>query len=214
MNNISGQPGGTPASVSPEASTQEPQTQEPAALTIEAIEKLIEEKAQRIAQSMVDKAEARISKKAQEQIAAIELTRGTLGLSDEQVEQAKAKVIYKDLAEPRQPEPASSQPPAPKSQAPEVDPVIAETLETFKLEGVTIEPSDPEWKPLDAILKDPNGNIHQYRKALYAQIEVKRQRVAANQEKAPARVVSGGQTQQPGDSATSAREYLRRAHQK
>lgn len=215
MIDISGQQGGAPASVSPEASTTEQQTQEPRPLTAAEIERLVEEKATRIAQSMVDKAESRISKKAQEQIAAIELTRGTLGLTDEQVEQAKAKVIYTDLASPKPMEQASPTPTAQKVQPQEqLDPVIAETLETFKSEGVTIEPTDPEWKPLDAILKDPNGNIHQYRKELYRQIENKRQRQTANQEKAPARVVSGGQVNQSGDAPMSAREYLRRAHNK
>ena len=49
----------------------------------------------------------------------------------------------------------------------ELHPVIAETLETFKSEGIAIEPSDPEYKSLDAILKDPGSNIHKYRKELY-----------------------------------------------
>ena len=195
---------GLQASNSPDTSPEAEQAQEAKPLTIADVERIAEEKATRIAQSMVDKAEHRISKKAQEQIAAIDLTRQSLGLTDEQVEQAKQKVIYQDLTSPRQQEQASTPPPAQQVQAQtEIDPVIAETLDVFKAEGVTIEVGDPEYKPLDAILKDPNGNIHQYRKELFKQIEVKRARVAANQQQAPARVISGGQPNQSGGAITS-----------
>ena len=63
-------------------------------------------------------------------------------------------------------------------EATELHPVIAETLETFKSEGIAIEPTDPEYKSLDAILKDPGSNIHKYRKELYKQIEAKRERLS------------------------------------
>ena len=191
---------GLQASNSPEPSPAAEQAQEAKPLTIADVERIAEEKATRIAQSMVDKAEHRISKKAQEKIEVID----SLGLPNEQAEQAKQKVIYQDLTSPRQQEQASTPPPAQQVQAQtEVDPVIAETLDVFKAEGVTIEVGDPEYKPLDAILKDPNGNIHQYRKELFKQIEVKRARVAANQQQAPARVISGGQSNQSGGAITS-----------
>ena len=191
---------GLQASNSPDTSPVAEQAQEAKPLTIADVERIAEEKATRIAQSMVDKAEHRISKKAQEKIEVID----SLGLPNEQAEQAKQKVIYQDLTSPRQQEQASTPPPAQQVQAQtEVDPVIAETLDVFKAEGVTIEVGDPEYKPLDAILKDPNGNIHQYRKELFKQIEVKRARVAANQQQAPARVISGGQPNQSGGAITS-----------
>lgn len=191
---------GLQASNSPDTSPEAEQAQEAKPLTIADVERIAEEKATRIAQSMVDKAEHRISKKAQEKIEVID----SLGLPNEQAEQAKQKVIYQDLTSPRQQEQASTPPPAQQVQAQtEVDPVIAETLDVFKAEGVTIEVGDPEYKPLDAILKDPNGNIHQYRKELFKQIEVKRARVAANQQQAPARVISGGQSNQSGGAITS-----------
>ena len=191
---------GLQASNSPDTSPVAEQAQEAKPLTIADVERIAEEKATRIAQSMVDKAEHRISKKAQEKIEVID----SLGLPNEQAEQAKQKVIYQDLTSPRQQEQASTPPPAQQVQAQtEVDPVIAETLDVFKAEGVTIEVGDPEYKPLDAILKDPNGNIHQYRKELFKQIEAKRQRVATNQQQAPARVISGGQSNQSGGAITS-----------
>lgn len=213
---LSGQEAGAQASVSPEpTSGTESQPQENKPLTIADVERIAEEKATRIAQSFVDKAENRISAKAQEQINALKLTQTALGLSDEQVEQAANKIVLNDLKAPR----AEQASPAPQAQtnqpAREIDPVIQETLDVFKAEGVTIEVSDPEYKPLDLILKDPNGNIHQYRKELFRQIEAKRQRTAANAEKAPARVVSGGNTQTSSDPAkTTARDYLQRAHVK
>ena len=191
---------GLQASNSPDTSPVAEQAQEAKPLTIADVERIAEEKATRIAQSMVDKAEHRISKKAQEKIEVID----SLGLPNEQAEQAKQKVIYQELTSTRQQEQASTPPPAQQVQAQtEVDPVIAETLDVFKAEGVTIEVGDPEYKPLDAILKDPNGNIHQYRKELFKQIEVKRARVAANQQQAPARVISGGQSNQSGGAITS-----------
>ena len=174
---LSGQPAGATAIASAEnASATEQNAQEQKGLSAEEYRAIAREEATRAAQSLVDKAEARISKKAQEQIAAIDLTRQTLGLTDEQVHQAKQQVIYNDLTTPRQQEQASTPQPARQVQAQtEIDPVIAETLEVFKTEGVTIETSDPEYKALDTILNDPNGNIHQYRKELFKQIEAKRQ---------------------------------------
>ena len=214
---LSGQPAGATAIASAEnASATEQNAQEQKGLSAEEYRAIAREEATRAAQSLVDKAEARISRKAQEQIAAIDLTRQTLGLTDEQVHQAKQQVIYNDLTTPRQQEQASTPQPARQVQAQtEIDPVIAETLEVFKTEGVTIETSDPEYKALDTILNDPNGNIHQYRKELFKQIDAKRQRVAANSQNAQARVVSGGQAQtNDGAPNASAREYLQRAHRK
>ena len=92
------------------------------------------------------------------------------------------------------------------------DPVVAEIMDIFKAEGVSIEPSDPEFTPLDAILKDPNGNMHLLRKELFKQIEAKKLRVATNTEQAGARVID---TQQPSGEATvsNARGYWNRAHE-
>ncbi len=214
---LSGQQAGAQASASADnASTTEPNAQEQKGLSTEEYRAIAREEAVRAAQSLVDKAEARISKKAQEQIAAIDLSRQSLGLSDEQVEQAKQKVIYQDLTTPRQQEQASTPQATQRTEAPtEIDPVIAETLEIYAAEGIAIETSDPEYKALDAILNDPNGNIHKYRKEVFKQIDIKRQRVAANSQNAQARVVSGGQAQTNDEAPTaSAREYLQRAHRK
>lgn len=196
MNNLSGQQAGAPDSVSAgTASTPEQPTQETIKpMTLEQYREIAREEATRAAQSLVDKAEHRISRRAQEQINALELTKGTLGLSDEDVTKARQQIVLNDLST----KPAEPSSPATQTQTSaqtETDPVIAETLEVFKQEGITIETSDPEYKPLDAILRDPNGNIHKYRRELFRQIEAKRVRVATNAQQAAARVISGGQNQ-------------------
>jgi uncharacterized protein YdbL (DUF1318 family) len=100
-------------------------------------------------------------------------------------------------------------------------PVIIETLDVFKAEGVTIETTDPEYKALTAILKDPNGNIHKYRKELYKQIEAKRQRLTEAQAKITGREYlnrahTPAQALKPQAPAEkiSGRDYLQRAHKR
>lgn len=210
------QAGGTANPSADNASTTEQQNQTPPLTKeqLDVVEKLVQEQATRIAQSFVDKAANRISKEAQAQIEALKLTQSALGLTDEQVEQAADKIVMRDLKAARQ-EPASSQP-TPQQQAPtDVHPAIAKTLEVFKMEGITIETSDPEYKALDDILRDPNGNEIVYMRELFKQINAKRQRIATNQQAAPARVVSGGQSQNDNAPRPSrARDYLTQAHRK
>jgi hypothetical protein len=191
------------------ASQQEPTTQEPEPLTMEKVEQLIETKATRIAQSMVDKAEHRISAKAQAQIGALKETQSTLGLTDEQVEQATQKIVMNDFMN----VPKKEETPPPDQTTPDdEDPVIAEITQIFQEEGIQIEQDDPEFTALDKILKDPNGNIRLLRKELYKQIEAKKQRVSANTEQAEARVISSGATQTGEATVTSAKDYWSNAH--
>lgn len=214
--NQTGTQEGAPASASTENASTTEQANQPQPLTteqMEAVQKIVAEQATRIAQSMVDKAENRISKKAQEQIEALKVTQQALGLSDEQVEQAANKIVLEDLKTVRGQ--ASQQASTQQTATEQIHPVIAQTLKAFEIEGVTIEPTDPEYKPLDAILKDVNANEYVYFKELKTQIEAKRQRTAANQQAAPARVVSGGQSQTTdAPPQATARGYLERAHKK
>ncbi len=212
-----GMQAGGAATPSAETSKTEPQTQ-PTPLTteqMEAVQKIVAEQAARIAQSMVDKAENRISKKAQEQIDALKLTQSALGLTDEQVDDAANKIVLNDLKQTRR-EPASPQPPAQQQQAQEeLDPAIAELLAIFKAEGVTITEADPGFKEINTILADPNGDVHQMRKAAYHWTAEKRARLKTLQDNAAGRVVSGGQTQTTSAvSAQRARDYLEAAHRK
>ena len=207
---------GAQASPSPEPLGAPEQAVENKPLTIADVERIAEEKATRIAQSMVDKAEHRISKKAQDQIAAIDTSRQALGLSDEQVTQAKQRVIFDDLTAKPTAEQAS---PAPQTQTTQaqtepVHPAVAALWEIFADEGEEVVEADPEWKEhIEKVWNDPNGTLPALRKAAYKATEAKRQRKATNQQQAPARVISGGQSQT--DSAPpnpSARDYLQRAH--
>jgi hypothetical protein len=59
-----------------------------------------------------------------------------------------------------------------------IHPVMAETLDTFKAEGIVITPSDPEYQAIEDEYNNPDGSIHQYRKTVYKQIEAKKARQA------------------------------------
>jgi len=202
MENLSQPQVGAQASTSPETLGTPEQATENKPLTIADVERIAEEKATRIAQSMVDKAERRISKKAQEKIEVID----SLGLPNEQAEQAKQKVIYQDLTSPRQQEQASTPPPAQQAQAQteQIHPAVAALMEIFQAEGEEVAETDPEWKEhIEKVWNDPNGTIPALRKVAYKAMEAKRLRKAANSEQAPARVISGGQQNQSGGASTS-----------
>jgi hypothetical protein len=209
---------GAQASASPDPLVTTPeQAVDPKPLTIADVERIADERAARIAQSMVDKAENRISKKAQEQIRALDLNKATLGLTDEQVNTAKQQIVYNDLTT-LSAGAASPAAPTPPTDASDPDPVIQETLDIFAAEGVTIDTADPEYKVLDVILRDPKANIHIYRKELYKQIEAKRARVELNRTQAAARVVGGGSqaTSDPGDikNITDSKQLYRLGEEK
>lgn len=191
------------SSASPETLKPE-STPESKPLTKAEIENLITEQATRIAQSMVDKAESRISRKAQEQIKAVELSRSTLGLTDEQVMQAKQRILIDDMTSTQSeqasftnPQRNTAQNQQAEQQSEQLHPVIQETLDTFEAEGISINDDDPEYAALEAILREPEPNIFKYRQALYKQIEAKRNRITTNDANAAARVIGGGQTNTP-----------------
>src|SRR5689334_22701689 len=70
----------------------EPQTEQKP-LTLEDYRKIAREEATRIAQSQVAKGESRIQKQIQEKFDALEKTKTTLKLSDDQVKQAKQDIV-------------------------------------------------------------------------------------------------------------------------
>lgn len=192
------------SSASPETLITSESTPESKPLTKAEIENLITEQATRISQSMVDKAESRISRKAQEQIKAVELSRSTLGLTDEQVMQAKQRILIDDMTATQSeqasftnPQRNTTQNQQAEQQSDELHPVIQETLDTFEAEGISINDDDPEYAALEAILKQPEPNIFKYRQALYKQIETKRARITTNDANAAARVIGGGQINTP-----------------
>ena len=194
--NISGQQAAAPGSAAPEnASVTEQQSQEQQKpLTLQDVERIAEERATRIAQSLVNKAEYRISQRAQEQIKALELNKSVLGLDDQQVQQSKQKIIMDELtAQPQPSEPPSPQPVSQGQQAGDV--VAAFVNDIFEEVGTQVNQNDPEWKELQDVLdksyNDQKGAIKVARAATKA-AETKAARIAANQQNADARVSTGG----------------------
>ena len=212
-----GMQAGGAATPSAETSTPEQQTQ-PQALTMEQIERLVTDKATRIAQSLVDKAASRLSQQAQEQIDALKLTQQALGLSNEQVEEAANKIVLNDLKAGRREQASTQQPDPQKQTQPDEPPIhwaVQELLDIFKAEEVEITETDPGYKEINAILADKNGNIHQLRKTAYKFIEQKRAKSTDLQKNAAARVVTGGQPQTNNAAPQQrARDYLTAAHRK
>jgi hypothetical protein len=217
MGQLSGQQVPGPASPEPPIASQaqaaEQPSQETKPIDEAAVRKIAEEIATRTAQSLVDKAEYRISKKAQDQIRALELNKQTLGLDDNQVMEAKQKIVMNDLTAPPAAEgPASPQQPASGDQ-PEIDPVFAETLSYFNEQNVTVEEGDPEFKGIKTVLDNPKASTFAYIAAVLKAVEAKKARVASQTESAPARVLGGGET--PGQAtAASSHELWDKAYSK
>lgn len=194
-NHISGQQATAQGSATPEnASATEQQSQEQQKpLTLQDVERIAEDRATRIAQSLVDKAEYRISQKAHAQIQALELNKSVLGLDDQQVQQAKQKIIMDELT--AQPQPSEPPSPQPVSQSQPGDVVSAYVNDIAEANGTQIDKNDPEWRDLqtviDATWNDPKGAA-KVAVAVNKYATAKAARLASNQQSADARVSSGG----------------------
>lgn len=211
---VSAQTPAEPINSQADASNQEPAAQEPIKALDEArVRSIAEEIATRTAQSLVDKSAARLSRQAQDQIAALQINKETLGLNDEQVTAAKQRIVMHDLTTPAAAGTQISNPP-PSNEAP-LHPIIAETFDIFKEEGIAIQESDPEYKIIADALQDPQGSPSKYRKVLYKQIEAKRQRQASINETATVRSPGGGGNTTPGSApAASAHDLWENAYKK
>ncbi len=193
---ISGQQVEAPGSAAPAtASTAEPKPQENQPLTMADVERIAEEKATRIAQSLVDKAEYRIGQKAQEQIKALEINKGVLGLTDQQVQEAKQKIIVDELTAQRNEPPSPS--PVSQGQAPASDPVIEFIGGIFSQQGTTVSKTDAEWASIQKVLDETwnDGSpaaIGKVTAVVTKAAQDKAARIASNQENAAARVGGGG----------------------
>jgi hypothetical protein len=108
--------------------------------------KIAQEEAAKIAQSFTAKAENRINQRIQEQIQALEMNKSVLGLSDEQVEAAKQKIVMKEMTAPPQTAQANAgdQPEYPNQ--PQFHPIVAEALGMMEDEQMTIDEGDPEFE--------------------------------------------------------------------
>jgi hypothetical protein len=198
--------------VSPQA---EPQTEQKP-LTLEDVRALAREEATRIAQSQVAKGENRINQRIQEKIAALNLNKDELGYSEEQLAQAKQKIINNAFT--AEDVPPTSAPPL----TPDVDQAIqylnAEIQNVFTEVGASVTPTDPEFAKLqatvDAAWNDPKG-LTKILLAAQQAATLKAQRVTSQQSNAAARVTSGGGSPTPGNTtASSAHDLWENAYKK
>lgn len=211
------QPGAQVPESTPTGNTQtEPQTE--SAPTLEDYRKIAREEAVRAAQSQVAKGENRINLRIQEQFAALTLNKAALGLSDDQVAQAKEK-IYRDVMF------SAEEPQTSASQTPDVDQAIrymnAEIDNVFAEVGTSVTSADPEFKDLQKVIdtawNDPRGLTKIIRAADKA-ATAKAGRIASQNGNAQARVIGGGAqgTSDPNDISgiTDAKELYRLGEKK
>ena len=202
----------------PAGNTQpEPQTEQKP-LTLEDVQRVAREEATRIAQSQVAKGENRIEKRIQEQLAALNASKGVLGLSDQQIEQAKQKIVTEAYTTP---EPQAGTPTSEPGATPDVDQAIqymnAEIENVFAEVGTSVTSADPEFKDLQAVIdaawNDSKGLVKILRAADKA-ATAKAGRLQASRETAPARVVGGGPTSSGQVPASNAHDAWEQAYKK
>lgn len=222
---LSGQQAQGQASPEPQtasATPQEPQSQEQKPLDEARVIELATQIASRTAQSLVDKAEYRISQKAQAQIQALDLNKSTLGLSDQQVQDAKQKIVMDDLTATQQEQPASQSPEF--EGQPQADSVTeAQYIQgLFKgtESGTEVTPNDPEWTEWQKVYQDNfnDPSMQAASRVILATNKAaaaKAQRLKTNTDTAAARVMQGGSTSGAGDeSGLDGHELFQRAHRK
>lgn len=198
MDPISGQTAGqaNPAPQTASATPQEPQSQETKPLDEARVIELATQIASRTAQSLVDKAEYRISAKAQQQIQALEMNKGVLNLSDQQVQDAKLKIITNDVTVPLGEQ--ASNPPVSKEQ-PQSDMVSEASFvkAIFTEAGTDVDPNDPEWAEFNKVYQEnyndpsPAAGLRVTRAADKA-AAAKKARLETINTTAAARVLQGG----------------------
>lgn len=204
-------PGTAPA----EGSTQpDPQTDKP--LTLEMVRHLAREEATRIAQSQVAKGENRIQKVIKERFDALDKTKSALGLSDDQVAQARQKITMDAYASPEETQAPTSPTPSDQPADPNVDQAI-QYMNTmisaaFEEAGTTVSKADPEFAELQKVVDDSWSDPKGLAKIITAASRAaskKQARLQTQQQTAAGRVTaagptpSSGQAQQPAGNTIS-----------
>jgi len=176
-----------------ETSGQGPKEQQQGQFDEATYRKIAREEAAKIAQSFTDKASNRIMQQVQEQIAALEMSAGALGLTDEQVEKAKQNIVIKAMTA----KPQGAQASAPGQTANEgqhqagMHPIMAQAIGMMQAEGMSIDDGDPEFvKFIQPLLGEPEPDARLLR-AMGRALDAKSQRLASTQAAAAARVASG-----------------------
>lgn len=177
----------------PEAAAESP-VETPTYVTKEELDRREAELIRRLNQSGKDRA-----KQINAQLTTIKDHLTAIGsqLSPQQESVLRAK-IEADL-EPKDEEsaPASAVTPEMKSQA---DFVYAQIDATFADVGMTVLPTDPEFKAIKEVLDDPNGSLPRLIRVTGKQAEAKVARVALQKKNAAARVLGGGESQTNSNS--------------
>lgn len=202
-----------------QAPTGDTHTETPAAVTPELVRQIARAEAANIANAQVQKGEARITKKIQEQISALQQTAQVIGLTTEQVENAKQRIIS-GAYEPEKV--TETQVNVPQQGAQPMDQAVQymneQLSQVFKEAGQAITRADPEYPALqqaiDANFYDPQGLVRIIRAADKA-AQLKAARVSTNSEFSQARVLGSGDTSSSGASeARTAGDYWKNAYKK
>lgn len=202
---------------------QQPQPEKPLTRddVLALMREVIPQAVQPLIQSQVAKGENRINQRIAERFAALDREKGTLNLSDEQVTQARKAIIEDEQMKTFAPQPpqnaqggeADTQSPEPMDAGQFID-----SLKTraFQLAGgPEVTPNDKEWAKIQAELDNPQGNPDLFVLAAVDASREKAQRLAAQKQKAPARVTGTGGESTPGDApAKSSDDYWKKAHAK
>jgi hypothetical protein len=201
-----------PETITPQVNPpEEPQKETP--LTpeqIAAIEKIADQRAARIAQSQSAKSENRIQKTIQDRFKALEQTKSTLGLTDDQVKQAQQKIVTEAYASPEETTPTTQPAPEVTDADQAIQYMNAQIANVFEEVGTSVTRTDPEFtelqKAVDASWNDPKGLVKILRAAEKA-ATTKAARLQTTQQNAAGRVVGGG-SQSSGQAQPQARTSL------
>ena len=177
-----------------EGSAQEqPQTERP--LTAEDYRQIAREEALRVAQSQMAKGENRINQRIAERFAALETNTGVLKLTEAQVAQAKREIVAEEQVKDFEPSPQASG----KSQVTPPENVDAGQFVSQQIDvafdsagGTKVTPQDKEWATIQAQLDNPKGSLFLTQLSAVEASRAKAARLAAQQQRAPARVISTG----------------------
>ena len=175
----------SPQDASPQEQPAEQTQEQPNFVTREELAQHEADLMRRMKQSTSDMVQARVN----ERFAALEVNRKTLGLSDEQFEAAKQKIVVEEFSAKPEAAPASAAQPDAQAQ---VHPVLAATMEAFQKAGVEIVDGDPEMPIILKAWNDPNGNMIDYGAAVQNAIEAKKARLASQKDKAAVRAGGAG----------------------
>lgn len=114
----------------------------------------------RASQSATDRVSARVN----ERLSAIEMNKSALGLSEEQLQQAKQRIIQEEMT--NSPEAQPGQSVSPDSPNPQEQEILGMMEDVFKNEGIEVLASDPEGKIIQDAINSPNTSAYKVRKAI------------------------------------------------